>query len=354
MMEQSFRTLYQAQDFPVFQNRMYSSRREARDCPKGDLLVVENQKTGLVYNTYFRQELVDYDANYQNEQAVSRLFHQHLEQVAAIVHEHLGRQGLIEVGCGKAHFLEMLEKNGFDITGFDPAYEGGNQRVRKEYFRENSELKANGLILRHVIEHIADPVGFLQMLKASNGGQGKVYIEVPCLDWICDHRAWFDIFYEHVNYFRLSDFKRIFGEICDSGRIFGGQYLYVVAEMASLRTPKYDSNDAVDFPEDFMRGLNFSEQGGTEQPACVWGGASKGVIFSLLRERAGHPVSIVIDVNPAKQGKYLPGTGLRVESPEGALKKLPTGSTIYVMNSNYLEEIKTMSNNAYQYVGVDQ
>ena len=121
-----------------------------------------------------------------------------------------------------------------------------------------------------------------------------------------------------------------------------------------MRTPKYDCDDAAAFPEDFTRGLTFAEQRIEEPPVCVWGGASKGVIFSLLRERAGHPVSIVIDVNPAKQGKYLPGTGLMVESPEDALKKLSTDSKIYVMNSNYLEEIRSMSDNAYQYVGVDQ
>ena len=33
--------------------------------------------------------------------------------------------------------------------------------------------------------------------------------------------------------------------------------------------------------------------------------------------------------------------------------KLPAGATLYVMNSNYLEEIKQMSNNAYRYVSVD-
>ena len=56
---------------------------------------------------------------------------------------------------------------------------------------------------------------------------------MPCLDWICKHRAWFDIFYEHVNYFRLTDFQRLFQRIEDSGHLFGGQYLYVVAELAS-------------------------------------------------------------------------------------------------------------------------
>jgi len=62
---------------------------------------------------------------------------------------------------------------------------------------------------------------------------------------------------------------------------------------------------------------------------------------------------MVIDINPAKQGRYLPGTGLEVISPERAMSQLATGSTIYVMNSNYLEEIKQLSQNAYNYIGVD-
>lgn len=223
MTQAIFKTLYEANDFPVFQNRMYPSAEAARLCPRGDIRLVEDQQTGLVYNAAFRPELVDYDIYYQNEQAVSPLFRQHLEEVATIVEGTLGREGLIEVGCGKAYFLHLLAGKGFDVTGFDPTYEGNSPRVRKEYFREGAGLRAEGLILRHVLEHIADPVGFLGVLKVANGGQGKIYIEAPCFDWICKHRAWFDIFYGHVNYFRLSDFKRIFGRIERCGSIFGDQ-----------------------------------------------------------------------------------------------------------------------------------
>jgi hypothetical protein len=88
--------------------------------------------------------------------------------------------------------------------------------------------------------------------------------------------------------------------------------------------------------------------------AAIWGGASKGVIFALLRARAGCPVRMVIDINPAKQDRYLPGTGLKVLSPERAMAQLAPGSTIYVMNSNYLEEIRQLSENAYNYIGVDR
>lgn len=344
--------LYRVEQLPIFQNRMYDTEQEARDCPKGDMHLVEDLTTGLVYNAEFRPEFMVYDKHYQNEQAVSPLFQQHLDTVANIIDQRLGKERIVEVGCGKGHFLETLLAKGFDVTGFDPTYEGVNPRVKRQYFAPGVIEKANGLILRHVLEHIQNPIGFLEQLKITNGGSGRIYIEVPCFDWICEHKAWFDVFYEHVNYFRLKDFKRIFGEVVESGRLFGGQYLYVIAELASLKTPVIDPNDRVDFPGDFDG--NIKEQNRTEQNrTAIWGGASKGVIFALLKARAGQPVSTVIDINPAKQGKFLPGTGLLVMAPEQGLAEMQIGSTIYVMNSNYLEEIKKMSGYIFNYIEID-
>ncbi|MEI2300708.1 class I SAM-dependent methyltransferase [Ensifer sp. MJa1] len=346
------RLLYEQQGLPIFQNRMYDTAEEAIASPRGDMRLVEDLKSGLVRNDAFRPELMIYDTNYQNEQGVSPLFRKHLDDVAAIIHDTMGDEELVEVGCGKGLFLELLLERGVDITGFDPAYEGSNPRVRREYFQPGSGIEAKGLILRHVLEHIPNPVSFLEQLKQANGGGGKIYIEVPCFDWICNNRAWFDIFYEHVNYFRLSDFRRMFGKVVSSGRIFGGQYLFVVAELDSLRQPMLEENDRAQLPADFTRKLDAI--GGSEvEPAVIWGGASKGVIFSLLRMRAGLPVKAVIDINPAKQGKYLPLTGLKVLSPSEALPTLPKGSNIYVMNRNYIDEIRTMSDNAFAYVEVD-
>jgi hypothetical protein len=345
------RTLYQVDQLPIFQNRMYDTEPDAKTCPKGDVRLVEDLQTGLVYNEAFKPGLMVYDERYQNEQAVSPVFLGHLNHVAEIIERTIGRKAIVEVGCGKGFFLEMMLAKGLDVTGYDPIYEGSNPRIQSRYFTPNLGVKADGLILRHVLEHIQDPVGFLFSLKEANGGGGKIYIEVPCFEWICRRRAWFDIYYEHANYFRLSDFQRMFGAVHESGRLFDGQYLYVVADLSSLRRPVYDPTDPVSFPGDFLRNLEHKTQ--SAGLVAIWGGASKGVIFALLKERAGTPVDIVIDLNPAKQGKYLPATGLRVRSPEDALSRLPRGATIFVMNSNYLSEIQAMSSNAYIYEGVD-
>lgn len=341
------RELYRQEQLPTLQNRMYDTEEEAKACPKGDIVLVEDQETGLVFNAAFRPELMTYDRNYQNEQALSPQFRRHLEIVSDIADRCLGKQGLVEIGCGKGFFLENLLAKGFDVTGFDPTYEGSNPRVHRRYFQHGIGFRAKGLILRHVLEHIQNPLDFLLELKETNGGSGKIYIEVPCFQWICEHQAWFDVFYEHVNYFQIADFHRMFGKVIESGRLFGEQYLYVVADLETIRKPKLDVKNNVNFPK------NFADNVCTPIQSAIWGGASKGVIFALLKERAGHPIATVIDINPAKQGKYLPATGLLVQSPDKGLATLSKGATIYVMNSNYLEEIKKMSNNEFHYFSID-
>lgn len=273
--------------------------------PEGEYFLVENLNTELIYNLDFQPELMLYDASYQNEQGVSQIFNEHLQEVSHLIKKWMGFGPFIEIGCGKGYFLEMLSTDGVDVMGFDPSYEGDNPKIQARYFASGLTDNISGFILRHVLEHIQDPIAFLHEIKKSNHGKGKIYIEVPCFDWICEHRAWFDIFYELVL-----------------------------------------------FPKDFTDSISKIDRKDSAKVA-IWVGASKGVIFSLMNERAGFPIDIVIDMNPEKQGKYLPGAGLRIYSPEYAISMLPKKSTIYAMNSNYLEEIKLMTDDMFNYRGVD-
>ena len=49
----------------------------------------------------------------------------------------------------------------------------------------------------------------------------------------------------------------MFGKVIESGRSFGGQYLYVVAELATLRKPKINFNDIVIFPDILLKIMPF-------------------------------------------------------------------------------------------------
>lgn len=350
-----YREIYRAEQLPMFQNRMFHSEEEAKNCIRGDVVLVQDLETGLIHNQAFEPKLMQYDGDYQNEQAVSAVFQRHLQDVSDVILKHFQQSSLIEIGCGKGYFLEQLQVIGFQITGLDPTYEGSNPSVIKRYFSPEIRLRADGIILRHVLEHVQDPVAFVSRVRDANGGGGKIYIEVPCFDWICDHRAWFDIFYEHVNYFKLSDFHRMFGSVYEAGHTFNGQYLYVVADLATIRVPECKEADRITLPEGFLDTVSVyaAELGAGQNTSAIWGGASKGVLFALFMQRGGAKVNIVIDINPAKQGKFLAATGLQVWSPDEAMCRLPSGANVFVMNSNYLDEVRELTQYQFNYLLVE-
>lgn len=341
---------------PVLQNKTYPERAEALACPTGDIALVQDVSSGLVFNAAFDPQRLSYDADYQNEQACSTAFRSHLDDVTAVVDRFFDGRRLVEVGCGKGFFFDHLKGRGYRITGVDPAYEGNDPDVIKACFEPGLGIAADGVILRHVLEHVPDPVEFLAGIARANGGQGQVYVEVPCFDWIRRHRAWYDVYYEHVNYFCRADFFRMFATVREAGYLFGGQYLYVVADLASLRRPRGEDEPCA-FPADFLRGIerHAADAGAARisTPTAIWGAASKGVIFALHMQRAGAPVRYAIDINPAKQGRFLPVTGIEVLAPARAVSSLDAGTNVYVMNPNYLAEISAQSQGRFHFLGVD-
>ena len=52
------RLLYRQERLPIFQNWMHYTEAEARTCPKGDVVLVEDQQTGLVFNEAFHPEMM--------------------------------------------------------------------------------------------------------------------------------------------------------------------------------------------------------------------------------------------------------------------------------------------------------
>ncbi|PTT89847.1 methyltransferase, partial [Pseudomonas sp. HMWF005] len=169
--------LYRASGLPVLQNRTFATAEQAQSSDSGDIVLVQDDQSGLIFNQVFDASKLSYDVDYQNEQAHSVQFRQHLNAVEAILSLHFKGQTLIEVGCGKGYFLEMLREQGYAITGIDPSYEGDSPDVIKAPFTRELGLAADAIVLRHVLEHLHDPVAFLAEMAAANQG-GQIYIEV--------------------------------------------------------------------------------------------------------------------------------------------------------------------------------
>ncbi|HAN79147.1 MAG TPA: hypothetical protein DCQ31_15965 [Bacteroidales bacterium] len=328
---------------PVFQNKVYNTEREAKNANTGIFSLTLCEKCGFIFNRTFDQNLMNYNTDYHNEQEFSAVFDLHLNQVQSIISKHTNKNSkLIEVGCGKGHFLSKLKKEGFSITGFDPAYEGTDNAIIKDYFSEKySNIDAELIILRHTLEHIEFPLQFLQNIAKANNFKGKIYIEVPAFEWIANNRAVWDLFYEHCNYFTKNTLYNLFTK-SEHGFLFGEQYQYLVADLESIKTLIEPSAEIRRFNLDFTFSAINQEIKDLIRftNTIIWGGSSKGVTFLNILGQLSQNIKTVIDINPKKSGKYIAVTGHKIILPENF--DFTKTETVLVMNGNYLPEINEL------------
>lgn len=151
----------------------------------------------------------------------------HLLRLRYLSREH-GRQPLrlLDFGCGDGKFLGLAAALGFEISGVDAS---ASRRARAEnagipVASSLSELDTRDgydcVTLFEVLEHVADPRGILDALRAQMRPHAVLLIEVPDCRGICIPRS-FDEFVtvqplEHINHFTpdtLTDFCRRAGFI---------------------------------------------------------------------------------------------------------------------------------------------
>ena len=343
---------YTDKNVPFFQNKVYSSKQEALSVKCGDVTLRKCDICGHVWNSSFDPKLLDYDDNYQNEQGLSQIFQKHLVSVANLLKKYIPNDGhIIEIGCGKAKFLMMMADMGYSVHGYDPAYEGNDNRILKSYYPPSHETEvlkvADLIILRHVLEHIQRPIEFLHTIAKANKYSGLLYIEVPELKWIEEHNAFQDIFYEHCNYFSLQVLKRIFPDAITSGLFFGDQYCYIIINLESFSksidisaSPTEQTNNNT-----IKKTLDCCIALVKRMDNCyIWGAGAKGATFLRHVDPEAKYIAGVFDINPKKQNKYISKTGHYIYPPD-KLDTL-TPKNIIIMNDNYANEvIKTLHNN---------
>ena len=350
----------------LVQNRVYQSSSEARRAPAGALAMTCCQQCGYLWNSAFDPDRKIYDPGYENDQTHSEAFREHLAARACRVIAALPiRNGLsiAEIGCGQGDFLQQLVKIGAgsitNATGFDPAWRGdewnqsGSLNFVRRYFDKSSarELKAApaALISRHTIEHVSDPIAFLQTIRAAidRNQPAQLFLETPCAAWIIENLQFEDFFYEHCSLFTARSLylamQRGGFQATRIEHVFGGQYLWAEADPRIPPAPKppaprleiarWEAERAA-FIDRWHRKL---EKSAADRPVYLWGAGAKGVTFSLLIDEEGGLLAGAVDINPRKQGRFMPVTALEIIAPD-QLPSVPI--SLVVMNPVYLPEIE--------------
>jgi SAM-dependent methyltransferase len=335
---------------------LYESAEAARKAARGDLDLRVCGRCGFVFNAAFNPDLLEYGPDYENTQNHSPAFDAYTDELV----EHLVRTGVrsgrvVEVGCGKGVFLVKLlshpasrcEGVGFDPSYFGPeAALGGRLRFVRAFYGPDTAAPAEAVICRHVIEHIADPLALLRTVREAAAEGTRVFFETPCVEWVFRNRVPWDLFYEHCSLFTAHSLglalTRAGFRVTATRHVFGEQYLWAEAVAGHGERPA-TASDTVRLAAGFAaaeksrlaRWGQLLERLTADGPVVVWGAGAKGATFCNLADPDARRVAGVVDVNPAKQGHYLPGTGHPILAPAAAAD----AAAVIVLNPNYTAEV---------------
>lgn len=347
---------------PVLCGSLWDSSEEARATPNADLDLALCRTCAHVWNTGFDPTLVDYDAKYDNALDFSPTFRRFADELIARLVDRFDLRGktIAEIGSGKGEFLRALcAAGGNRGIGYDPTYEGKDREGDVEFVRQffgptTVPDDVDFVACRHVLEHVSDPVRFLMDIRAALRGRAvPVYIEVPNAEFNFAESGPWDLIYPHVGYFNAESLRAALNRagfrVVHLEPVFGAQFLAAEAvPEPGVRVADAAKSSTTDAPRDaFRRALSrqlaeaeswrsrlgqLREGGGV----AVWGAGSKGVTFLSLADPE-HRIDAVVDANPRKRGRFLPGSGRQVLSPEDLLGL--GVRTVLVMNPVYAGEI---------------
>jgi 2-polyprenyl-3-methyl-5-hydroxy-6-metoxy-1,4-benzoquinol methylase len=367
---QNRRVFFEMMDVPTHCNILWPDRELARNCPRGDIRLAFCRDCSFVANVAFDPVQLKYTEAYDNTLHFSPHFQRYAESLATrlIKAYDLFEKDILEIGCGKGDFLLMLCQLGHNRgVGFDPTYvenkkrceANGKVRFVRDYYSERyKDLRADLIVCRQVLEHIASPRTFLEMIRQAVGPRAntRVFFEVPnSLNIFQRHFVW-DIIYEHCSYFTSCSLARVFSssgfQVKDLIEEYEGQFLCVDAipnNQKSLgEVDRHNVSQIAAIIESFnlaytqklkeWRSVLESVQEKRDR-MVIWGAGSKGVTFlNTFKNIAA--IKYAVDINPRKQGMYIPGTGQKIVPPNFLKDYQP--DVVIVMNPVYQNEIRDM------------
>jgi SAM-dependent methyltransferase len=360
---------FSLKEMPVICNNLWSTREQALNCKRGDIILGFCSNCGFIKNLAYKPSESSYTEEYENSLHFSDRFQQYAEALTNRLIEKYDLRGknIIEIGCGKGDFLLMLCKKGKNRgLGFDKSYVdlpghsllGADVAFEKDQYSEKYEsFKADMIICRHVLEHIDDPLEFILRLRniVKNRKGLLTYFEVPNSLLTFNNLAIWDIIYEHPGYFTSPSLRQVFQNagfsVLEEREEYEGQFLSLIATLSDNSNQHHFKNqneinslrdNISSFQErysDYYQTLgqvlkDVKEEG---KKAVIWGTGSKGVTFLNLYKNHGL-IDYAVDLNPRKHGKFVSGSAQEIVAPE-FLKQYQPG-VIFIMNPIYESEIR--------------
>jgi SAM-dependent methyltransferase len=339
----------------------------------------------LVCDACFLVQLEDYEtpdvifSEYAYFSSYSTTWLEHSKRYAEMAIERFGLDEgsqVVELASNDGYLLQYFVERGIPVLGIEPAAnvaqvarEKGIRTLVKFFGRATGRevaamMNADLIIGNNVLAHVPDLNDFVGGIKLVLGPRGVVTMEFPHLLHLIGRNEWDTIYHEHFSYFSFLTVTKVFAR--------HGMTLFDVEELpthgGSLRIYGRHAEDESNPVTDRARELARREQDGGFERLETYLGFSDGVRrakwelleFLIERRREGSRIAAygapakgntllnycgvgtdfieyTCDLNPHKQGHYLPGTRIPIRAPDAIRETRP--DLVFILPWNLSEEI---------------
>lgn len=310
-----------------------ASAQEAQAMPRYPQNFVQCPSCTHVWNRSFSYDAIPYKNN------PNRMFNQggiwkgHLAATRDMVLGSLPQSPcVVDIGCGEGHFVRGLSEarsGAGRFIGFDPnatPETGRGVEFHARYFEPLNDMQLfapDGVVIRHVLEHLTDPAVLLERLAWGAARLGKpvwLFAEMPCIDRVFETGRLADFFYEHPSHFTTQSFRTLMersGEIMELEHGYDGEVVYALVKLEMSAAWQDCANSAFVFSrkaDDSRTSIRaqMDELAALGKRVAIWGGTGKAAAFIHQFGADAKRFPLVVDSDPDKVGTFVPGTGQEI------------------------------------------
>jgi SAM-dependent methyltransferase len=280
---------------------------------------------------------------------------------------------VVELASNDGYMLRNFLEAGVPVLGIDPAPKQGEAarangiETLTEFFGPDvaaglaeAGRRASVIIANNVVAHVEDQNAFVAGMRTLLRDDGHAVVEFPYVRDLVDKIEFDTIYHEHRCYFSATSAARLFARhglhLNDVRRvpIHGGSLRLtfnpeaapspaveaILAEERALGIDRYDYyRDFGARVQDFRAGARDTVMGLKRDGnrIAAYGAAAKGTILLNYLGFDERVIDYVVDRNPHKQGKFMPGVNVRVDEPENLSTDRP--DYVLILPWNFRDEI---------------